>query len=148
MIQSNLVIPDNHECAFCDYLKGKRPYTIIYRDENSAIFVTREQRGIGHVLVLPVRHVESILDITDDEAANLMIVMKRVSKALDQAFMRPGISVWQNNGVPAGQAIAHLHFHIAGTLDDVATERGIVPEISVEETNKIGEKLLLFLQNK
>ncbi|WP_071658909.1 HIT family protein [Duganella sp. HH101] len=141
---SNLDIPKNTRCAFCDYLSGNRPYTVLHKDENIAILVTREQRGLGHVLAIPIRHVESILDIEDEEAAELMKVIRKVATAIDQAYGRPGISIWQNNGIPAGQAIAHVHFHIAGTLEIGGTERGTVPEISLEETNAIATRILQF----
>jgi histidine triad (HIT) family protein len=32
---------------------------------------------------------------------------------IDRAHSKPGIAVWQNNGVPAEQAINHVHFHVA-----------------------------------
>lgn len=141
---SSLEIPRNVKCAFCDYLSGKRPYTILYKDDTVAVLVTREQRGIGHVLALPIRHAESILDIDDKEAAELMIVMRKVATSIDHAFKRPGIAIWQNNGVPAGQAIAHAHFHIAGTLENGSTERGEVLEISIEETDLIASRIREF----
>ncbi|MFS2137780.1 HIT family protein [Duganella sp. Dugasp56] len=143
-IKSSIEIPKNNGCAFCDYLSGKRQYTILYKNERVAALVTREQRGVGHVLILPVRHVESILDIKDEEAAELLITIRNVAKAIDLAYGRPGISVWQNNGVPAGQAISHVHFHIAGTLEAGGTERGFVPEISIEETEAIASRILEF----
>lgn len=144
--KSNLEIPKNKRCAFCDYLSGQRSYTVLHKDANVAVLVTREQRGVGHVLALPIRHVESILDIKDEEATELMIVIRKIAIAIDLAYGRPGISIWQNNGVPAGQAIAHVHFHIAGTLEAGGTERGKVPEISVEETDIIATKILEFFK--
>jgi histidine triad (HIT) family protein len=82
-----------------------------------AVLVTREQRGISHVLVMPVIHRESILDVTDQEAGALMEVIRRAARAIDWADGRPGIAIWQNNGLPAHQTIPHLHFHVAGTLE-------------------------------
>ena len=52
---SSLDIPEQEPCAFCDYLSGARPFTILYRNDLIAVLVTREQRAIGHLLVLPVR---------------------------------------------------------------------------------------------
>jgi len=52
------------------------------------------------------------------------------------------VTGWQNNGVPAQQAISHVHFHIAGTFKNVGTEFGEVEEKSVEETGEIAKRLL------
>lgn len=145
--QSHLEIPVNERCAFCDYLSSIRPYTVLYEDETVAALVTREQRGVGHVLVLPVRHIQSILEINEKESTKLMILMRNIANAIDKTYHRPGISIWQNNGVPTGQAIAHLHFHLAGTLDNGATERGDVPEISVTDTDLIALQLKEHLLN-
>lgn len=137
----SLQLPDEGPCAFCAYLDGIRPYTILARDSLSAVLVTREQRGVSHLLVIPVRHAPTMLDLTDDEAAAAMAWLQKTARAIDLAERRPGISVWQNNGVPAGQAIGHFHFHIAGTLPEGGTEFGEVPELPVEETDGIAARL-------
>jgi histidine triad (HIT) family protein len=104
--------------------------------------VTREQRGCPHLLVLPVRHVSTILELTDAEAASLAIEVRNAAILIDQAYSKPGIAIWQNNGIPAGQRINHVHFHVAGTLDGGGTEFGPVKEISVAETDEIAKTLL------
>lgn len=58
----HLVVPDAYPCAFCDYLAGVRPFTILHRNKTAAILVTREQRGVSHLLVVPTRHAPTILD--------------------------------------------------------------------------------------
>jgi histidine triad (HIT) family protein len=63
------------------------------------------------------------------------------ARAIDLAEERPGIAVWQNNGIPANQTIAHVHFHVAGTLPEGGTNWGSVDELSVEETEKIASRL-------
>jgi len=128
-------------CPFCDYLAGRRPYTIVALERSFAILVTREQRGVGHVLVLPIVHRATILDLGADEARDLMTGVQLAARAIDAAFKRPGISIWQNNGTSADQAIAHVHFHVAGTLPGGGTERGEVPELPIFETDAIRDAL-------
>jgi histidine triad (HIT) family protein len=139
---SSIKIPENDGCAFCAYLRNERPYTILSRTEETATFVTREQRGKPHLLVLPIRHVPTIIELTDAEVASVAIAVRDAAILIDRAYAKPGIAVWQNNGVPAGQAISHVHFHVAGTIDGGGTEFGEVEEISVEETDEIAKRLL------
>lgn len=139
---SAIQLPENDSCAFCAYLRNERPYTILSCTTDTATFVTREQRGKPHLLVLPVRHVPTILELTDAEAASVAIAVREAAILIDRAYSKPGIAIWQNNGIPAGQAISHVHFHVAGTLDTGGTAFGNVEEISVEETDRIAGKLL------
>lgn len=97
--------------------------------------VTQEQRGVPHLLVIPTAHRETLLDLSDVECAALMAEVRDTARAIDAAYHRPGISVWQNNGEPASQSIRHVHFHVAGTLDSGGTEWGGVPELSLGKRN-------------
>jgi histidine triad (HIT) family protein len=137
----NIEVPDDENCAFCAYLQGDRPYTILFRSELVATLVTREQRGVSHLLVIPTRHCQTILDLTDEESTAVMNEIRRSARIIDLADQRPGIAIWQNNGIPANQTIGHLHFHVAGTLEDGGTDWGNVPELSVADTESIAEKL-------
>lgn len=141
MTDSSLDLPDAEGCAFCDYLAGRRQYTILERGPLTATLVTREQRGFGHVLVMPIAHRPTLLELVDSEAKELMISIRDAARAIDAAFERPGISVWQNNGIDANQQIGHLHFHVAGTLPEGGTEFGDVPELTIEETDAIAARL-------
>lgn len=136
-----LDIPIDDPCSFCSYLEGDQPYTIVRRSDLVATFVTREQRGLPHLLVIPVQHRETILDLTDDEAAAVMREARDAARAIDTAFARPGIAVWQNNGVAAWQSIPHLHLHVAGTLEAGGTEWGPVQTIPVAATDEIAERI-------
>lgn len=144
---SCLDMPDTkgRECAFCAYLDGRRPFTVLRKNDKVATMVTREQRGVAHLLIVPVAHCETILDLPDDAAAALMLELRSAARAIDRAFCRAGISIWQNNGADAHQAIPHLHFHVAGTLDGGGTEWGDVPELSIAQTDAIADQLRPFL---
>ena len=146
MSSGSIEVPEAERCAFCDYLAGRRPFTVLRRDADTAPLVTREQRGRGHVLVVPVRHRETILDLTASEASSLMNQVISAAHAIDLAFGRPGIAIWQNNGLAANQTIPHVHFHVAGTLPGGETDRGEVEELSVDETDAIARLLQPHLE--
>jgi histidine triad (HIT) family protein len=132
-------------CAFCAYLTGERESAIVVRSARVAVFVTQEPRGQPHLLVAPVRHCETILQLDDEEAAEIMVATREVARAIDAEFCRPGIAVWQNNGVPADQAINHLHVHIAGTIDEGGTDRGEVRERPLAEAQGTADRLRPYL---
>ncbi|MGH3640821.1 MAG: HIT family protein [Mycobacterium sp.] len=134
---SAIDVPKTTACAFCDYLAERRPFTIAARTERIAVLVTREQRGLPHLLVVPVAHRPTILDLSDYEIAALAVGVKAAAQAISDAYSRPGSVVWQNNGTPAHQTIPHVHFHVAGTLPEGGTEWGQVSEGSLKETNAI-----------
>lgn len=139
---SHIILPDAYPCAFCEYLSGARSFTILHRERDAAILVTREQRGYSHLLVVTTRHVPTILELRESEASAVMNLIRRAAIAIDAVDMRPGISIWQNNGVDAHQAIPHLHFHIAGTIDGGSTDwHDDVPELSIAQTDAIADKL-------
>lgn len=141
MTDTSLDLPDDEPCSFCDYLTGKRPFTILCRSRLVAVLVTREQRGIGHLLVVPARHYPTLLEATPKERHALIDTVAAAASAIDDAYARPGIAIWQNNGTSAHQAIAHLHFHVAGTLPGGGTDFGDVPELSIEQTDQIARHL-------
>lgn len=93
------------------------------------------------MLVIPTRHIETVLDLNDAEAAAVMDDVRKVARLIDRAYERPGIAIWQNNGSSANQTIAHMHFHVAGTLEAGGTDWGPVPELPITETDAIAARL-------
>jgi len=136
-----LDLPVDEPCSFCEYLAGNRPYTMLARDEATAVLVTREQRGRLHVLVIPVAHRPTILDLPAEEHAAVMRNVVRAAKAIDAAVGAEGIAVWQKNGVANGQTVPHLHFHGAATLPGGGTEWGPVPKLSIKQTDALADRL-------
>lgn len=136
-----ITVPQEEPCSFCDYLRGARPYTVLWREERVAVLVTREQRGASHLLVIPEAHYPTILEMPDADASALLIAVRDAAQAIVDAENVQGISIWQNNGKTAHQAIGHLHFHVAGALEDGGTEFGDVAELPVAATDVIAERL-------
>jgi histidine triad (HIT) family protein len=136
-----LVLPSSASCSFCAYLGGERPYTILDRNDVTALLVTYEQRGRGHILVIPVRHRETILELTAEERSTVMNDVVRATRSIIGAFDPEGVAVWQNNGIPAHQSVPHVHVHVAGTLPDGGTDWGDVERLTLAKTDAIAEQL-------
>lgn len=145
-MSTSLEVPELERCPFCDYLSGARPFTILSRTETVATLVTREQRGVGHLLVIPVKHRPTLLDLADDEVSAVMQSVIAAAGAITAVYKVPGVAVWQNNGIPAHQTIPHVHFHIAGTLPEGGTEWDEVDESSISETDAIADRLRRFFK--
>src|SRR5437016_7472661 len=69
--QVPLLLPSEERCSFCAYLADERPYTILERGSLTALLVTFEPRGIGHVVAIPIEHRVTILDLRPAEAGAL-----------------------------------------------------------------------------
>jgi histidine triad (HIT) family protein len=136
-----LVLPQLDPCSFCSYLAGTQRYTILDRDDVTALLVTYEQRGLGHVLVIPVRHRVTILDLDAGERSGVMDGVARATAAIVGAFDPEGVAVWQNNGIPAHQSVPHVHVHVAGTLPGGGTNWGQVPRLDIDQTDAIAARL-------
>lgn len=136
-----LLMPPSSPCAFCRYLAGDHPYTILDRNDVTAMLVTYEQRGQGHILVIPVRHRETILELDATEQVAVMADVVRATTAIIRAFDPGGVAVWQNNGTPAHQSVPHVHVHVAGTLPGGGTDWGDVPALTVAQTDAIADRL-------
>ncbi|MFI6817211.1 HIT family protein [Nonomuraea sp. NPDC050328] len=134
-------LPIADPCPFCDYLTGQQPATILEQGQHAAILVTAWQRGQGHVLVIPVAHRATIMDVTPAEEQHLMSAVRRAAHAIAVAYDSGGIAVWQNNGVAAHQKVPHAHFHVAGTLPGGGTRTGEVPRLDLGETDRIAKRL-------
>jgi histidine triad (HIT) family protein len=135
-----LELPDI-DCAFCTYLRGDVPYTILERGPVVSVLVTFEQRGLGHVLVIPTVHRPTILELTPAEATEVMATTIRCTQAIVGAYDPAGVAVWQNNGIPAHQSVPHVHVHVAGTFPGRGTEFGDVPRLPTSETDAIADRL-------
>ena len=141
MASSSLVMHPTERCVFCHFLSGQWPFTILARNDLVAIMVTREQRGLGHLLVVPLAHRETILDLEPDEASEIMAWVQAASRAVLDAYQCTGLAIWQNNGAAAHQRVPHVHFHVAGTLPEGGTIFDAVPLLTKEDTDAIGERI-------
>ena len=95
------------DCIFCKIAQKEIPSTLVYEDDMVVAFRDLEPQAPQHVLVIPKKHVESLLvshilvDVIPELAQKLGIAEK-------------GFRVVANTGEEGGQTVKHLHFHLLG----------------------------------
>lgn len=100
------------DCLFCKIVAGQIPCTKVAEDENCLTFMDINPISPGHTLVIPKRHCEAIHEMSPEEAAHIGRCLPALAAAVKAAVGAEGLNVLQNNGTCAGQAVAHLHFHL------------------------------------
>lgn len=83
-----------------------------YETENFLTIYNRSPILPGHSLLVPKRHVESMLDFSDAELSEMMIHAKQAIQLLLKAFDCKGFNLSLQEKEEAGQSVAHFHLHI------------------------------------
>ncbi len=99
-------------CPFCRNIEGWTEAVVVENLAESFAFLNPRQFGRGHVLVIPKRHAPTVLDLTSAEAVAIMRQVHRLAAAIAKALDPSGLNIFQNNGLTAGQMVAHYHVHI------------------------------------
>jgi len=93
-------------------LGDDRTALIVHRSPLSYLILNRFPYNPGHLLAVPFREVNDLLDLTSPERADLMEEIVFGQKLLHAVLKPDGINVGFNLGSAAGGSIAHLHGHL------------------------------------
>ena len=97
-------------CLFCRIAAGEAPAFVVFDTPDVIGFLDIRPVFKGHVLVVPRRHVDTLLDLPDTAAGGLFNQVKRVAAALERGLGAGGSFVAVNNRV--SQSVPHLHVHV------------------------------------
>ena len=100
---------------FCSILSGDAPddeVLVVHREPLTVAVLNAYPYTSGHLMVLPVRHVADLEDVSDDESAAVWALLGDAVRALKRAYRPDGINVGANLGRVAGAGIpGHFHLH-------------------------------------
>jgi histidine triad (HIT) family protein len=95
-------------CSLCKSIKEDK-FRVFIENEHAIAMVIREPQIKGHSLVLPKRHIETMVDLTPEESKSIHCLLEEVCRKLDKVFGSISISIL--NGF-AARSQAHLHYQI------------------------------------
>jgi len=102
-------------CLFCGVVEGKIPSKKAYEDERLVAFHDINPQAPTHLLLVPRKHVTSLLDLTPaDEPLVGALVSRATELARQMGFAERGFRLVFNCGDDAGYSVHHIHLHLLG----------------------------------
>lgn len=103
------------DCLFCKIAAGDIPCEEVYSDDDFLAFRDIAPAAPTHILVIPKKHLTSIIAATpDDEVLLGRLLLKANEIAHAEGLHDPGFRYVINTGNEGGQTVGHLHLHILG----------------------------------
>lgn len=101
------------DCEFCSIARGDDPSAdVVCEDETWIAFFPRKPATPGHTLVIPRTHSPDLWSVDMAQAAELMVAVVRVGRAIETALTPEGMNLISSAGEPAEQTVYHLHLHV------------------------------------
>jgi histidine triad (HIT) family protein len=103
------------DCIFCRVAAGEIPARFVHQDAEVIAFHDLTPQAPTHVLVVPRRHLATLLEAKAEDAAllgRLQLVAVDIARRLE--LDRQGFRLVTNCLEGAGQSVFHLHVHLLG----------------------------------
>ncbi len=132
-----------NSCLFCLVAKKEIPAEVVYENTGALAFLDIYPMAPGHTLVIPKRHVDTILDLPEDDFVSVFRAAREVEKMVIKSLKPDGFTLGINQGKVSGQEVDHLHIHIAPRFfgDGGKSFQTIVSNIPKESIKEIAKKL-------
>ena len=97
-------------CKFCQIAGRELPSYVVFEDAGSIAFLDYRPLFVGHVLLVPKQHYETLADLPEALIGPFFGNARRLANAVEQGMQAEGSFVAINNRV--SQSVPHLHVHI------------------------------------
>lgn len=132
-------------CVFCAALDSAQPSEhLIHRGTRVFTILNKYPYNNGHLMVVPIRHVARLADVTPEELTELIALIRLAEMALTEAYGPQGINVGMNLGRTAGAGVAgHLHVHLVPRWEgdtnflSVVADTRVVPEAPADSVARL-----------
>lgn len=105
----------DNNCIFCKIAAKEIPGKIVYEDDKMIAFHDISPAAPVHVVVIPKKHIESLLALGDEDENLMGHMMHTIAKiAADLGLDEKGFRIVANTKEDGGQTVKHLHFHLLG----------------------------------
>ena len=103
------------DCIFCKIAAGDIPADIVFQDDELVAFRDINPQAPHHVQIIPRRHIETILDLNEDDAGLVSrMILTANNIAGDLGLSERGYRLVFNCEKEGGQQVFHIHLHLLG----------------------------------
>jgi histidine triad (HIT) family protein len=97
-------------CSFCAIASGSTPAHVVLETESAVAFLDHRPVFLGHCLLVPRAHVETLPVLPAEDVAPLFTAAQTLARAVQEGLSADGTFVAMNNRV--SQSVPHLHVHV------------------------------------
>jgi diadenosine tetraphosphate (Ap4A) HIT family hydrolase len=100
-------------CSMC-HLDESPDQQIVLRHPTVLFLQNEKAQGalLGSGVIIPVRHAETVFDLTQEELLASFALLKQVKEWMDGRYKPDGYNVGWNCGAVGGQLEMHAHMHV------------------------------------
>lgn len=144
-----LGIKASSPCVFCDeiFVESREPDLVLHQGHHCFVIMNLYPYAVGHLMVVPYRHVASLHEMTDDEILEMSSLLRRAETIVERELGTKRQVVGLNVGRCAGAGVeGHLHVHLVPEAEGVAPAGAIddsspMPESLPEELHRTRDRL-------
>jgi diadenosine tetraphosphate (Ap4A) HIT family hydrolase len=101
------------DCPLCRWADDP-DQRVVCRNDFAIFLQNPRQQGalVGSGVIIPVRHRETVFDLTLEEVAASFQLLAQVKRWMDATYAPQGYNVGWNCGRVGGQDVMHAHMHV------------------------------------
>jgi histidine triad (HIT) family protein len=101
-------------CLFCKIVSQEIPSTKVLENSDFLAFRDIDPKAPVHVLVIPKKHFEDIVEISTSDNVLTAGLMKFATEVAQIEKLEKGFRIVLNTGLEGGQTVQHVHAHVLG----------------------------------
>jgi histidine triad (HIT) family protein len=101
-------------CLFCKIVSQEIPSTKVLENSDFLAFRDIDPKAPVHVLVIPKKHFEDIVEISTSDDVLTAGLMKFATEVAQIEKLEKGFRIVLNTGLEGGQTVQHVHAHVLG----------------------------------
>ena len=102
-----------NNCIFCKIINKEIQSDLIYENDNVIAFKDINPKAPIHILIIPKKHIETVLDLTEQDKemiSDMYKAIREIAKKLN--IEEKGFRLITNCKEDGGQEVMHLHIHL------------------------------------
>jgi diadenosine tetraphosphate (Ap4A) HIT family hydrolase len=98
-----------NDCIFCKIFAGELEVSLVHQDDLCTAFLDIQPLNPGHVLVVPNRHANYLIDLGEEGSVQMFRVAQRLATALRRSGVKcEGVNFFLADGEAAGRGNPRL----------------------------------------
>lgn len=119
-------------CIFCAVDSPEARSLTVHSGRTCYIILNLYPYNGGHLMVVPKRHVPTLVGLADDELVELARLTRLAEMALEEVYRPQGMNIGLNLGRPAGAGVVdHVHVHLVPRWNGDTNFMPVIGEVRV-----------------